>query len=250
MKKILLGAAAVVAASAMTGVAAADTADVGVHIGNIEADASGDADFWGLSGAYSHQMDGGLVLQLDGQHDSIDLGADLGFSYGAVNLGMRNDSHALYGFAGLADWAALSVIGGGVGGQLYLGNFTVNGSVGFASSDDADLDVTVVNVDGTYFFTDNFGLTGQARFGDTEIGGAESEVTTLGLGAAWRITGSNFTLNGGYQSIDGDFDEGDAWRFGVTYNIGTGSERERSQSGASFNGARNLYEETVNVLVF
>jgi hypothetical protein len=167
-----------------------------------------------------------------------------------VNLGMRNDSHALYGFAGLADWAALSVIGGGVGGQLYLGNFTVNGSVGFASSDDADLDVTVVNVDGTYFFTDNFGLTGQARFGDTEIGGAESEVTTLGLGAAWRITGSNFTLNGGYQSIDGDFDEGDAWRFGVTYNIGTGSERERSQSGASFNGARNLYEETVNVLVF
>ena len=214
MKKFLLGAAAALAVTA-PGVASADSAEVGVGYGNIDFGNGADFDIWTLNGAYNHQFDSGWVLQLDGQHDRIDLGANLGDSYGAVNLGMRNESHALYGFVGLSDVFALSFINLGAGGQLYLGNATINGSVGWSSSDDADLDITDARLDGTWFLGgDNFGLTGQA---------------------GW---------------INADAGDADVWRISLSYNIGTGSERERSQSGASFNGARNLYQDTLAAFFF
>src|SRR5262245_42357781 len=250
MKKYMLAAAAAFALAA-PGVAAADSADVGLHVGNINPDGGGDVDVWGIDGAYSHQMDNGWVLQMDGQHDSLDVGSDIGSSYGAVNLGARSDSHAIYGFAGLSDFAAISFINVGVGGQLYLGNVTVDGSVGYANADDDDLSVTDASVDGTWFFTDNFGLTGRVGWAQVdEGGGGDFDATTLGVGAAWRPDGSNFTFNAGYDSVDGDGGDGSAWRLGLTYNIGTSSERERSQSGASFNGGRNLYQDTVGVFFF
>jgi hypothetical protein len=248
MKKYMLAAAAAFALAA-PGLAAADSADVGLHYGNIDPDGGDSIDTWGIDGAYSHQMDSGWVLQMDGQHDSLDVGTDIGSSYAAVNLGARSEGHAMYGFAGLSDMLALSFVNVGVGGQLYLGNVTVDGSVGYANSDDADLSVTDANVDGTWFFTDNFGLTGRVGWAQVDDGSNDTDATTLGVGAAWRPDGSNFTFNAGYDSVDGDND-GNVWRLGLTYNIGTSSERERSQSGASFNGARTLYNDTVGLFFF
>lgn len=248
MKNVLFGAvAALVLAS--PGLAAADTAaEVGAHYANVDGDSGADFDIWGLNGAYSHQFDGALVLQLDGLTERNDsAGVDLGQSYAAINLGMRGDNHAFYGFAGLSDAFALSFINVGVGGQLYLGNATINGSIGYAEADDFDISVTDARVDGTYFFTDNFGLTAQVGFAEADTGGTDSDWTTLGAGAAWRFGGTGWTANAGYQNIDADGGEADVFRLGFTYNIGTGSERERSQAGASFNGARNLYEDTLVV---
>lgn len=245
MRKILMGAAAAFAVAA-PGVAAADSADVGFHYANVDPDAGGDGDLYGLSGAYSHQLGNGWVMQADGLHDRLDFGGgDIGSSYGAVNLGMRGDSHAVYGFVGLSDAFAISFINLGVGGQLYLGNATINGSIGWSDADDFDLSTTSARLDGTWFFTDNFGLTGEVGWAETETGGADIDFTTLGVGAAWRFAGTGWTANAGYQNVDPDTGDADIFRLGVSYNIGTSSERERSQEGASFDGARNLYEDTL-----
>jgi len=247
MRKILMGAAAALAVAA-PGAALADSAEVGAHIGNIDAESGGDLDYWGLDGAYSHDFASGWTLQLDGTHESLDAGGgDLGTSYGAVNLGMRSGGHAFYGFVGLSDIVALSFTNIGVGGQLYLGNVTLNGSVGYAWGDaGGDIEVLNAHVDGTWFFTDNFGIMAEAGWAELDAsGGGDNEVETLGLGGVFRFTGSPVAINLNYRNVDTDSTELDVWQIGFTYHIGTGSERERSQSGASWNGAENLYRSTL-----
>jgi hypothetical protein len=246
MKKILLGAAAAIAIAAPS-VAFADTAQVGAHIGNLEPELGSDADYWGIDGAYSHDMANGWTLQLDGMHESIDTGGgDLGASYGAVNLGMRSDSHALYGFFGLSDVIGANFTNVGIGGQLYLGQATINGSLGYAWSDVGgfDLDVTGAHVDGIWFFTDNFGVSAEAGWAEAESLG-DFEVDTLGVGGVYRFANTPFSINANYRNVDNEGFEVDVWQLGLTYNIGTGSEREQSQSGSSWNGGENLYLSTL-----
>lgn len=245
MKKILLGAAAALAIAA-PGIASADSADVGVSYSNTDID-NFDFDTWTLNGAFVHQLDGNLVLQADGEINRTDFGGgtDLGTSYGAVNFGVRNETYAFYGFVGMSDLFAVSATNYGIGGQYYLSNMTFNGSYGM-SDWDGGLDMTNLHVDATYFFTDNLSVTAEA--GKTDIDFADW--TTLGVGGAWRPDGSNFTFNIGYKNMDFDGTDGDQWRLGFTYNIGTASERERSQTGASLNGARTLFEETNSLAIF
>lgn len=246
MKKLLLGAAAALAIAA-PGVAAADSADVGISYSNTDAGGGFDFDTWSLNGAYVHDLDGGLILQFDGSHDRLDTGGgtDLGVSYGAVNFGTRNDTYAFYGFVGFGDLFAVSSTNYGIGGQYYLSNMTFNASYGM-SDWDGGLDMSNLHVDGTYFFTDNFGVSAEAGKTDLDF----DDYTTLGVGAVWRPAGTNFTFNAGYRNFDFDGGDADQWRLGFTYNIGSGSARENSQSGASLNGARTLFEETSNLVFF
>lgn len=245
MKKYLLSAAAALAIAAPGVASADDAADIGFHYANVEPDGGSDFDIYGLDGAYAHTFGSGMVLQFEGQSDRFDGGGTAGTGYAAVSFGMRNQSHAVYGFVGMGDAFSVSTTNVGVGGQLYLGSATINGSIGYADFDDVDANVTDARVDGTWFFTDNLGLTGKVGWAEAEGAGPDFDWTTLGLGGAWRPTGSNFTINAGYENIDTDGGEADVWRLGLTYNIGTGSERERSQRGASLNGARNLYEDSL-----
>ncbi|MEZ6022551.1 MAG: hypothetical protein R3C16_03845 [Hyphomonadaceae bacterium] len=249
MRKYLMGAAAL-AAFAAPGLAHADSAQVGLGIANADfSGGGGDADFLRLEGAYSHNTGNGLVLQLDGLHDRIDIGpGDLGNSYGAVNLGVRSDTHAFYGFVGLSDMVALSGVNLGIGGQLYMSRATINASLGYADFDTADVSITDLHVDGTWFFTDNFGVGAEAGWAEGEFS-PDIDWTTLGLFGTYRFAGSPVSVNLGYRNQD--FDGGgevDTWRLGFTYNIGTSSEIERSRDGASFNGARELFESSYVLL--
>jgi hypothetical protein len=245
MKKYLLGAAAALAFAA-PGIASADSADIGLSYSNTDAGGGFDFDTWSLSGAYVHNLDGNMILQFDGSHDRLDVGggSDLGISYGAVNFGTRNDTYAFYGFVGLSDLFALSATNYGIGGQYYLSNMTFNASAGMTDWD-GGLDMSNIHVDGTYFFTDNFGVTAEAGRTDIDV----TDWTTLGVGAQWRPDGTNFTFNAGYRNLDFDGGDADQWRIGFTYNIGSGSARENSQSGASLNGARTLFEETSALII-
>ena len=118
MKKFLLSAAAALAIAA-PGVAAADSADVGVSFSNTDAGGGFDFDTWSLNGGYVHNLDGNMILQFDGEHNKLDAGggSDLGVGYGAVNYGVRNDSYSFYGFVGLSDIFAASATNYGIGGQ-------------------------------------------------------------------------------------------------------------------------------------
>lgn len=249
MKKYFLGAAAAIALVA-PGVASAETtAEVGLSIGNVDFDGGGDADLLGLNGAFSHETGNGLTLQVDGGHTRIDAGPEFGVGHVSASLGMRNDSYAFYGFVGMGDVAALSSTNLGVGGQLFLDRFTLNGSYGHAEIDTANIDVDSLHIDGTYFFTDNFGLSGELGSAELDAGGG-MDWTTYGIGAVYRFAGSPIAINGGYrvQDFDGG-GEADTFRIGFTYNIGTSSEIERSRRGASFGGARDL-ADAVNVVLY
>ncbi len=240
MKKFLLSAAAALAIAA-PGVAAADSADVGVNFSNTDAGGGFDLDAWSLNGAFVHNLDGNMILQFDGEHNKMDIGgnADLGASYGAANFGVRNDSYAVYGFVGFSDIFALSGTNYGIGGQFYLPNMTFNGSYGITDWGD-DINMSNLHVDATYFFTDNFGISAEAGQSDMDF----ADLRTLGVGAVWRPDGTNFTFNAGYRNFDFDGAEADQFRIGFTYNIGSHSAKENSQSGASLNGARTLFEGT------
>lgn len=248
MKKFLLSAAAALAIAA-PGVAAADSADVGVNFSNTDAGGGFDLDEWSLNGAFVHNLDGNMILQFDGEHNKMDFGGstDLGTSYGAANFGVRNDSYAFYGFVGLSDLLAVSGTNYGIGGQFYLPNMTFNGSYGITDWD-GDFELSSLHVDATYFFTDNFGISAEAGQTDTDID--VTDMRTLGAGAVWRPDGTNFTFSAGYRNFDFDGFDADQFSIGFTYNIGSGSAKENSQSGASLNGARTLFEETSMLSLF
>lgn len=248
MKKILLGAAAAIAIAA-PGVAAADTnAVVGLNYSNTDFDV-GDFDRYGLSGAFSHDLSNGAVLQMDGEMGRIDAGGCcLGSSYGAVHYGWRNDSYAFGGFAGLSDYFSASGLGLGVEGQLFLGNLNLNGSLGYVDFDDFDLSATSVNVDAAYFFTPNLALTGMVSYSEADFSGSDTDWTTLGVGGEWRFDNSPFSINAGYRNHDFDGGEADTWSIGLAWDLGTGSVQERTRSGPGFQGARNMFD-TMAVLL-
>lgn len=244
MKKLLLGAAAAVAIAA-PGIASADTnAVLGLGYANTEFDGGGDMDSWGLSGAFSHDMSSGGVLQMDGKWNRFDFGSgspDFGSSYGAVHYGMRNDSHAIAGFVGLADYFALSGTGVGIEGQMFLGAINLNGSLGYASFDDF-FDGTHAQVDAAYFVTPNFALTGLVGMSEVDYdGGGDADWTTLGVGGEYRFDGSPFSITGGYRNTDFDGGEADTWMIGFNFDLGTGSVQDRTRSGPGFNGAESMF---------
>lgn len=247
MRKLIIGAAAMLAV-ALPGVAAAQTtATLGVSYANYDVE-SDDVDMFGLDGAFAHDFSNGWTVQGEAAHDRIDFdGAEVGVSYGAVNFGMRNENHALYGFVGLSDFYVSSVATVGVGGQLHFEQASVNGSVAYADIGEAFIDsgnLTNVHVDGTWFITDNFGITGEAAWTEVEVDSSDTDWTTLGIGASYRFTDTPWTVYAGYQNRDFEGGDIDSFRIGVRFDIGSGSAREQARSGASWNGARSLYEET------
>jgi hypothetical protein len=246
MRTWIIGAAALLAV-ALPGVAMAQTtANVGASYANHEPDSGGDVDNYGLDVAFSHDFGNGWAIQGDGAVDRLDFGgSDVGVSYGAINLGMRNDSHSIYGFVGLSDVIASSSIAVGVGGQLNISQAVINGSVSHLDIGDAlitDANLTNAHLDATFFLTDDFGITGEVGWSEAEGTGSDVDWTTLGIGATYRFTGTPWRLYAGYQNRDADFGELDTIRVGVSFAIGTSTAREEAQR--NWNGARALYDET------
>jgi|CXWL01.1.fsa_nt_gi hypothetical protein len=241
MRKFLLSGAALLAVAAPS-VAAADTAAIGGHYGNASVSAT-DLDLYGFDLGYSHEFSNNWTIQADGVSDRVDSsGFEAGLGYAAVAFGMRSEGHALYGFVGHADLLGESAITLGVGGQLYFGHATLNGSVGYDDFDGAS--ITNASVDGTWFVSDNFGVNALASYGEADVSGSP-DWTTLGIGGVWRFTGSPVAVDFGYRNVDASGSDIDVWRIGFTINIGTDTARAQSQSGPSFNGARRLYEDSL-----
>lgn len=237
MKKLLIGAAAA-AAILSPAVASADTnAVVGLQYSNTDFGFD-TIDSYGFNGAFSHDLDNGLFIQVDGAYSRSDLGGCcVANNYGAFHLGQRNDSYAFGGFASLGDLFAYSGIGVGIEGSLFWSNIVVNGSLGYQDFGDVGISLTQLAVDGSYFFTENLALN--ANISQTQGEDAlDGDWTNYGIGGEWRTNGpTSFSL--GYRTTDGDF-EYDTWLLGVNFDFGTGSLRERASNGPSMNGARTL----------
>ena len=254
MRNLIIGVAAAVMAMAAPGIASADTrATIGAQYTNLDSDTFSDnVDVFGLSGAFNYDFSNGWTVQGDATSNRADVGgsADLGFSYSALNFGMRTDSHAVYGWVGLADGSALpSVTHIGIGGQMYLSNITLEASLGYADIDGLDSNPVNVSVDGTYFLNDNLGLSARVSHTDTDGGfGGIDDFTSWGVGAEYRFADSPFSVNVAYNDADTSPDNIQAWSIGVKMDLGSDSLMDRSQHGPSWNGARSLFNDILGGL--
>ena len=240
LKRLLAGAAATAAVMA-PGIAAADTnAVVGVAY-NLQEIESTDWDRYGISGAFSHDFSNGTVLQFDGAAERIDFGfCCLSTGYAAVHYGMRSESHGFGGFVSLEEFGPISGIGVGVEGQFHFTNFLLNGSLGYLDFADAELSGYAAQVDGAYFFTPNFAVTGLISYAD-EDEAFETDWTSYGVGGEWRFGSGPVSLAAGYRHLEFDDSDGDTWTIGLNFDLGTDSLQDRARSGPSFNGASALH---------
>ncbi|MBL8536387.1 MAG: hypothetical protein JNM59_03165 [Hyphomonadaceae bacterium] len=237
MRKILMGVAA--AAALAPAVASAETnATIGIQYSNLGVDGSSyDFDTYGFNGAFNHDFDNGWQVQMDGAANRVDAGGCcISQNYAAAHYGMRSDTHSVAGYVGLQDFYLYSGLAFGVEGQLHLSNTTLGGSVSHVTFGDIDLDATVAHVDGAYFITPDFSLTGSVSYGDFD----GSDGTMWGIGGEYRFAGSPTSVSLGYRQGDMDSFEVDAWTIGLNFDLGTGSLQERTQSGPSWSGAKTL----------
>ncbi|MCR6644304.1 MAG: hypothetical protein NVV62_07195 [Terricaulis sp.] len=242
MKKFLLGAAAAVAIAAPGAALAQTTGEVGVHYNNIDLQNGPDMDVWGLNAAVAHDF-GGFTVQGDASSSRYDASSDIGIGNVSIAAGVRNDAYAVYGFVGHSSFGSDSA-NIGFGGQYHLDRLSFNGSVGVADFD--GIDVRAANIDGTYYFTDNFGVLAEVGYGEAR-GGGETEWTSAGVGGIYRFNQSPLTFDFGYRRTEHDVRDSDLLRVGATIAFGTTSARDAARNGPSFNGGRRLAEQTINV---
>jgi hypothetical protein len=156
-----------------------------------------------------------------------------------VHIGKRGTGHALAGLVGMTDLFGAAGETVGAEGQLFFSSVTVNGSAVYGNFDEFDFDLWNLHLDGTFFATENFGVTGGVSHSEADSSGSDFNWTTWSADAAYRFAGSPFSLFAGYAYTDYDDTggEADTWRFGIRYDFGTDSLQSSSQTGASLNGA-------------
>jgi hypothetical protein len=235
MKKFLVGAAAAAAILAPVAASADTTAVVGIQYSNTDID-SFDFDAYGINGAFNHGFSNGTYVQMDVAADRIDAGGCcLDSSYAAVHYGMRNDNYAFGGFVSLDELFIYSGLGIGLEGQWYTPNMVFNGSVANYDFSDLDASTTSVTLDGSYFFTPDFSVTGRATFADDELYG--DDVTVWGLGGEYRFSGQPFSIELGYRQADAFDNDITSWTIGFNIDLGADSLYDRATSGPSQSGA-------------
>jgi hypothetical protein len=241
MRKVLLGATAALAFVA-PGVASAETSGhVGASYGNTEIDGLGEFDTYGIDGAVATDLGSNWLLQFDASSHNLDFdgGGETSAGGAYVHIAKRGSGHTLAGVVGMTDIFGLSGETIGAEGQMFFSSVTVNGSAVYGNFDEADFDVWNLHLDGTFFVTENFGLTGGVNHSEADSSGSEFDWTTWSADAAYRFANSPFSVFGGYAYTDFDDagGEADTWRIGVRYDFGTDSLQASSQTGASLNGA-------------
>jgi len=240
MKKFLVGAAAAAAMLAPT-VAAADTnAVVGLQYTNTDVD-SFDLDAYGINGAFSHDFANGTYVQFDAAADRVDIsGCCYDSSYAALHYGMRNDNYSIGGFVSMDELFIYSGLGLGLEGQWYLPNMVFNGSVAYTDFSDLDVSTTSVSLDGSYFFTPNFSVTGQVSLADDEIYG--DDVTVWGIGGEYRFADQPFSIELGYRQADVYDDDASSFTIGFNIDLGADSLYDRATNGPSLSGASYAHQ--------
>lgn len=247
MKKYLLGAAAALA----VGVPAAQAETTG-HLDFSYQTASidwssgsdDDVDTWALGGALITPLHGNWNLQFDANHMNYtwnDSDYDAAANNTSAHIVHRTDGHAVGGYVGFGSIWGQTLYMYGLEGQIYMPNATIGGVVQRASSSDYyDYSAWDARVTGSYFMSDQLAFNGSLSY--TDFDDYDTSVTGIGIGAEYRFTNCPWSVNGNYLNESWDYGSSDAdvdlFRIGLSYDFGTGSARERSQEGASFDSAR------------
>jgi len=137
--------------------------------------------------------------------------------------------------------------GVGAEGQTYVNEqITVAGTLAYAKSDEADIELVGVNGQGRYFASDNFRV--DANIGYADVQDVDVSFWVAGLGAEYQFAAAPISLFGGYSHVtvdDADI-SADIVSLGVRFNFGGLSLKQRDRTGASAQGLGAL----TNGLVF
>jgi hypothetical protein len=244
MKRFVLGAAAAAALLAPAAANAETNAVIGLDYNSVDYDYLGDADTYGLSGAFNHDFSNGWQVQMDGRSGRLSSdGCCLAQNYAAIHYGTRTDGYSFAGFLGLQDFALYSGVDVGVEGQLHFANASIGGSLGYVDFGDVDISGADAHVDGMYFFTPNFDVNAGIGYTDADFGYGDGDWWTYNVGGEWRFDNSPASITLGYTQSDFDGASVDTWSIGVNFDLGTGTLQDRRVHGPSWGGAHSLYQD-------
>lgn len=223
-KTTILGAAAVALMAAAP--AHAEGGYVGGVYGNVDVGSLGDADFYGVEGAFAganFEIDGAF---LDGDQSDSSVSV-------AGHLFNRTDTHLFGGFVSLSDASDSTTWTAGLEGNLYFDNVTLAGAVAYGSNDDLDADGYGINTEARFFLSENFRLQGALGWTAVDLGGGlDEDLMTYGVGGEYQFAGAPISLSLNWDTVDGDTVDADTLSVGVRYNWG-GSLLDRDRHGAS-----------------
>lgn len=252
MKKTLFGAAAAIAIVAPMGAAHADATghiDLSYQASNTDFNpgSSYDSNALNIAGAVIMPM-AGWDLQLDASHEDYNYDHsdyDNALTTFDAHAIWRNDAYAFGGYVGLGGVYGQTLYMGGLEGQYYTSNMTFDGALTYAATSDGyNYDLWNARVGGSYFINPNFDINASISYTDWDH--YSDTVTGYGIGAAYRFSGSRFSVSGNYTRENWDYGSSDAdsdvFKFGLSYAFGTDSLQEESQRGASFNNAAPLVD--------
>jgi hypothetical protein len=230
---------ATAATMAMTVCAQAQT-NGSIDISRTNHDSGFGFDVTGVNGAIYHDFGNGFGVQGEIQYHDLDFGVGdaQNTRYGLHGL-YRTENWAVGALVGTGDWFSSDFDHWGVEGAFYFDRWTLQGS--YISGDLPSVTVDRLNFSGRYFVTDNFSLGGGVAFGSAD----EVDWNSYDLNAEYRFGGAPIAIFAGYNR--GDFedagDDTDSVRFGLRWDIGTGSLIERDRHGASFNDVETFMQD-------
>ncbi|MET0183553.1 MAG: hypothetical protein ABW199_11770 [Caulobacterales bacterium] len=243
IRKLVTGALAAFALSA--GAANAETAlsyYVSGHVNYADLEvggADGDDTFGGVSGAVAFAATQNIGVQIDADvtfadNDLID---DETIS-GTVHVFHRTAAGLIGGFIGAADVSDETVIGGGVEGAVYKGDWTFGGNLVYANADDADLDYWGLNGYAQYYFNDNLAADVALGYGNADAGGSDADVLSIAAGAEYQLSSMPVGFGVQLAYLDAGDIDADALSLSVRARyVFTGENlRTRNQTGASQRG--------------
>jgi hypothetical protein len=243
MRKLMIGAAALLAvcvaapaASAATGYVDASYARARVDVG--AGAPKNDIDLAGVGGVVAFDANA-LGVQLDGSYANANAdGGDANIASVGAHVYKRTNQWLAGGYAGyanvdpdngdsVAEWTVAAE------GQYYMTRTTLGAALVYSNSNDANVDTWTLEGDAKHFYTDNFSVSANLALGkaNPDVGG-DSNLWAAGLGAEYQFAGAPVSVFGGYQHAEFDNDGGDIDTFGIgaRWNFGS-SLIERNRSG-------------------
>lgn len=249
MRRLLWGAAAI-AAFGFQAAHAETTGHIDGGYAFTNYNSGSDFDAYSIGGAVQTDV-GDWTVQLDGrtvlQTWSSDC-CDDSHGYAAVHAGTKAGNWEVGGFLGILNYYGDGGKMIGLEARTSSGDFSFQGSAAYVGFDWwTDYYAYDVRLDGDYFFSPNFALTG--NLGETwfTFDTTDYEATDAGIGLAYQFS-NGMELNGGYQYSNFDVSNGgtdydtDTFWIGLSYHLNGGTLQDETNHGASWRGAQDLQD--------
>lgn len=233
MRNFILTAAVALAAIAAPAVASAQTGYVGAIYANTDPDGADDFDSYGIEGSVFFPASGSLGVEVDAAVVDSD---DSDTGYGLTgHLFTRNENYLFGGYVSVADSDDDTTWGAGLEANKYYDRWTLNGSVGYADADDANVDAWGVNVGASLFATDNLRFDANLGWANVDGPGGDDDALGYGVGVEYQLASVpvSFGASVGHVEFDDANAEADVIGVAVRWNFGGGTLLDRDRNGAS-----------------